>query len=100
MIKIYILIGTILLTAAGGVYYKYSSMEARIEKQVIEISNQATTIQVMSENIELIQRVAIDDQKKAVFDAVANSKKETIKETINYDKNTTSNDIDSTKFYL
>jgi hypothetical protein len=83
---------------AGGVW-KWNEMEKTILRQKTEINNWETAYSVMESNMYLERELAKDAQKKAVFQAVADAKKNMIEGGMNYDTSTTV-DVNSTNFYL
>ena len=96
MLRIYVMLAVMAMVA--GIGWKWNQMENTIAKQRVELVNKDVAIQVMADNAVVAEKVNEKMIKKVVFDAIAAERKATVEGSINYD-NSTSVDINSTRFY-
>ena len=80
-------------------YYTWQNMKSTIETKTQIIEDKTLEIKTLNANIETNKIIYLKEKQKAVFDAISKTKKQTLEDKINYDKNN-SVDTNSTNFYL
>lgn len=84
MIRMYI--GLAIVALLGAIYYKYSTMESRVQEQAIMLQNKELALQIQAENIQVLENEKVILVKKAIVETEAKVKVKELEKETQYDK--------------